>query len=67
MICRNLSHDTYITDDKYLKENDAAEVEFEPQQGFCVDDFKSCEGLGRCAILEGTNAVMLGRITKVEY
>ena len=26
MICRNLSHDTYITDDKYLKENDDYEV-----------------------------------------
>ncbi len=26
MICRNLSHDTYITDEKYLKENDDYEV-----------------------------------------
>ncbi len=56
-----------VDNPEYLKENDAAEVEFEPQQPLCVDDFKSCEGLGRCAVLEGTNAVMLGRITKVEY
>merc|ERR1711916_209541 len=47
-----------------LKANEMAQVAFEPQQRFVVDTFKSCEGLGRIAILEGNSVVMLGKITK---
>jgi elongation factor 1-alpha len=47
-----------------LKANEVAQVVFEPQQPFVVDSFKSCEGLGRIAIMEGNTVVMLGKVTK---
>merc|ERR1712137_1353645 len=50
-----------------LKANEMAEVVFEPQQPFVVEDFKSCEGLGRVAILEGASVVMLGKAVAVEF
>jgi len=51
----------------FLKANEMAELKFEPQQPFVVDTFKSCEGLGRVAILEGNSVVMLGKVTKVVF
>jgi elongation factor 1-alpha len=51
----------------FLKANEMAEVVFEPQQPFVCDSFKNCEGLGRVAIMEGANVVMLGKIAKVEF
>jgi elongation factor 1-alpha len=49
-----------------LKQNEMAEIVMEPQQPFVVDSFKSCEGLGRIAIMEGNSVVMLGKVTKTE-
>ena len=49
-----------------LKSNEVAEAVFEPQHPFVVDQFKSCEGLSR-AFLDGNTAVMLGKITKVQF
>jgi elongation factor 1-alpha len=51
----------------YLKANEMAEVIFEPQQAFVADSFKACEGLGRVAIMEGANVVMLGKIAAVTF
>jgi len=48
-----------------IKANEVAECVFEPTQPFVVDTFKSCEGLGRIAIMEGNTVVMLGKITSV--
>eukprot|EP00310_Coccolithus_braarudii_P017132 CAMPEP_0183334224 /NCGR_PEP_ID=MMETSP0164_2-20130417/2886_1 /TAXON_ID=221442 /ORGANISM="Coccolithus pelagicus ssp braarudi, Strain PLY182g" /LENGTH=466 /DNA_ID=CAMNT_0025503323 /DNA_START=25 /DNA_END=1425 /DNA_ORIENTATION=+ len=53
-----------LKDPKYVKANEVAEVEFEPQQPFVVDSFKKCEGLGRVAIMEGNGIVMLGKVVK---
>ena len=39
-------------------------VTFAPQQPFVVGAFKSCEGLGRVAIMEGNSVVMLGKCSK---
>jgi elongation factor 1-alpha len=50
-----------------LKSNEVAEAVFEPQHPFVVDTFKSCDGLSRIAFLDGNTAVMLGKITKVEF
>jgi len=50
-----------------LKSNEVAQVVFEPQQPFVVEDFKTCEGLSRIAFLDGNTAVMLGKIIKVEF
>jgi len=51
----------------HLKANEMAEVEFEPQQPFVAEGFKSCEGLGRVAIMEGASVVMLGKTISVEF
>jgi len=50
-----------------LKANEMAEVVFEPQQPFVVEDFNVCEGLGRVAILEGASVVMLGKASAVTF
>jgi len=51
-----------VEDPASVKRNEMAEVKFEPQQPFCVDSFKNCEGLGRIAIMEGNGVVMLGKV-----
>ena len=51
----------------FLKANEMAQVRFEPQQDFVVDTFKNCEGLGRVAIMEGANVVMLGKVIKCTF
>jgi elongation factor 1-alpha len=50
----------------HLQANEMAQVNFEPQQPFTCESFKTCEGLGRVAILEGASVVMLGKVVKVE-
>jgi len=50
----------------FLKANEMAQLVFEPCQPFVVDTFKSCEGLGRVAIMEGNSVVMLGKVIKIE-
>jgi elongation factor 1-alpha len=56
-----------VPDAPFVKANEMAMVEFEPQQPFVCDSFKQCEGLGRIAIMEGAGVVMLGKIMKVEF
>jgi elongation factor 1-alpha len=51
---------------KSIKSGEMGVVVFEPQQPFVVDSFKSCEGLGRVAIMEGNSVVMLGKVAKTE-
>jgi elongation factor 1-alpha len=51
----------------FVKANNMAEIEFVPQLPFVVDTFKSCEGLGRVAIMEGNSAVMLGTVESVVF
>jgi elongation factor 1-alpha len=48
-----------------LKSNEMAEVVFQPQQPLVVDTFKNCEGLSRIAFLDGSTAVMLGKVTQM--
>lgn len=56
-----------LEDAPSLKRGNMAEVIFKPNHPFVCEDFKSCEGLGRIAIMEGNSVVMLGRITKVFF
>lgn len=51
----------------YIKAGEMGEIVFEPTKGFVVEAFDKCEGLGRIAVMEGNSAVMLGKITEVEY
>lgn len=55
-----------LDDPHSLKANEAAECVFEPIQPLVVDSFDNCEGLSRIAFLDGNNAVMLGKVVKVE-
>jgi elongation factor 1-alpha len=54
------------TDVPFLKANEMASCHFEPQQPFTCESFKTCEGLGRVAILEGASVVMLGKVVSVK-
>lgn len=51
----------------FLKANESAEVVFEPQQPFVVETYKNCDPLSRLLVLEGNGAVMLGKVTAVEF
>jgi len=52
-------------DPPFVKANEMAFITFKPAQPFVCDNFKTCEGLGRIAIMEGNSVVMLGKIMKV--
>lgn len=56
-----------VEDPDYIKANEVAQITFAPQQPFVVESFKSCEGLGRVAIMEGNTVVMLGKAVKVQF
>jgi elongation factor 1-alpha len=56
-----------VDDAPLIKQNEMAELLFEPQKPMTLEDFKSCEGLGRVAFLDGGQAVMLGRVLDVTY
>ena len=50
----------------FIKAGEMAEIEFAPQQPFCVEDFNSCEGLARIAVMDGNEAVFLGKVVSFE-
>jgi len=50
---------------KELKSNSIATIVLEPQAPFCVESAKTCEGLGRLALLEGHDLIAMGNIIKV--
>jgi elongation factor 1-alpha len=54
-----------VEDPAFVKANEMAFITFVPAQPFVCDKFKSCEGLGRIAIMEGNGVVMLGKVMKV--
>jgi elongation factor 1-alpha len=56
-----------LEDPTYVKQGDACELVFEPQQPFVVEPFESCEGLSRIACLDGNGVVLLAKVTKVEF
>ena len=54
----------------YYLQNDGienAEIEFEPQQLFDLESFDKCEGMGRIAVMDSNQLVMLGKVMSVEY
>ena len=53
----------------FIKTNEMACIVFEvdPKHPIVVDKFDSTEVLGRVAVMDGNQCVMLGRITDVEY
>ena len=51
----------------FLEMGESAEIEFEPQQLFYLEAFDSCEGLGRIAVMDSNQLVMLGKVMNVVY
>ena len=51
----------------FLEQGDSAEVEFIPQQPIYLESFESCQGLGRIAVMDSNQLVMLGKIMSVKY
>jgi elongation factor 1-alpha len=54
-------------DPPFLERGDNAEVEFIPQQPLYVESFESCPGLGRVAVMDSNQLVMLGKVMSVKY
>ena len=52
---------------EFIEKGDMCELVWKPQRPFVVDDFKSCEGLSRVAMLEGSVVCMIGKVTKVNF
>ena len=50
---------------KILKSN--SEVLFQPLQPFYCESFDTCKGLGRVAVIDSNQLVMLGKTIEVEY
>jgi len=51
----------------YIEMGDQAEVVFEPTAPIYCEPFTECAGLGRVALMDSNQLVMLGRIISVEY
>merc|ERR1711991_946324 len=51
----------------FLEKGESAEVVFEPQQPIYLEDYESCPGMGRVAVMDSNQLVMLGKVTSVKY
>jgi len=56
-----------LEDPPFLERGESAEIEFVPQQPIYLEDFDSCQGLGRIAVMDSNQLVMLGKVTSVKY
>lgn len=56
-----------VEDPEFIEKGDMCELVFKPCRPFVVDEFKSCEGLSRVAMLEGSVVCMIGKVTKVQF
>ncbi len=54
-------------DPLFIEKGDNAEVTFVPKMPFYVESFGDCPGLGRIAVMDSNNLVMLGKIMSVVY
>ena len=52
---------------EFLEKGDNAEVVFTPMQHFYLEDFDTCPGLGRVAVMDSNQLVMLGKVSNVTY
>jgi elongation factor 1-alpha len=56
-----------VDEPEFIEKGDMCELVFKPTRPFVVDDFKSCEGLSRVAMLEGSVVCMIGKVVKVNF
>tara|TARA_Y100001970_G_scaffold290798_1_gene425777 strand:+ start:1546 stop:2919 length:1374 start_codon:yes stop_codon:yes gene_type:complete len=55
------------TEPPFLERGESAEIEFTPQQQFYLEPFDDCAGLGRVAVMDSNQLVMLGKVMSVKY
>lgn len=51
----------------FLERGESAEIEFVPQQPLYLEKFDDCPGLGRIAVMDSNQLVMLGKVMDVKY
>ena len=51
----------------FLERGESAEIEFVPQQPMYLEKFEDCQGLGRIAVKDSNQLVMLGKVIDVKY
>ena len=51
----------------FVERGESAEIEFVPKQPLYLDTFQNCPGLGRIAVMDSNQLVMLGKVLEVEY
>lgn len=51
----------------FFERGETAEIEFVPKQPLYLDSFSNCAGLGRIAVMDSNQLVMLGKVLEVEY
>mmetsp|Transcript_123217 Transcript_123217/g.299293 ORF Transcript_123217/g.299293 Transcript_123217/m.299293 type:complete len:461 (+) Transcript_123217:15-1397(+) len=51
----------------FLERGESAEVVFEPTLPIYLESFDSCQGLGRVAVMDSNQLVMLGKVLSVKY
>jgi elongation factor 1-alpha len=54
-------------DPPFLEKGESGEIEFVPQQPIYLETFEGCQGLGRIAVMDSNQLVMLGKIMSVKY
>ena len=59
--------DQKLDNPPFLERGEQAEIVFEPQQPIYLEEFDKCEGLGRVAVMDSNQLVMLGKVMSVEY
>jgi len=56
-----------VVEPPFLEALESAEVTFEPILPLYLEDYETCQGLGRIAIMESNSLCMLGKVIGVEY
>ncbi len=59
--------DQKIDNPEFLERAEQAEIEFTPQQAIYLEPFDKCDDLGRIAVMDSNNLVMLGKVIDVKY
>ena len=56
-----------MEDPEFVERGETAEIEFVPKQPIYLETFQDCAGLGRVAVMDSNQLVMLGKILEVQY
>ena len=64
---KKTTHGAEIENPTEISYGDTAKIVFQPQKRMYVEPYKSCERLGRVAVMDGKRVVMVGMINSVVY